>query len=147
MAKTDTKTHPGFENMAGFLSKSLPGNEMRRIESHISSCEACLEEAVSAYDAVREFNSNVRRKKERTGIMKKVNLYLFLAAAAFCLSFMAKRYFIQLLVAAVIFGMKWVADSKSARMLVMIYEAWKTGGEREASRILQNLDTFDKKRL
>jgi hypothetical protein len=30
-------------------------------------------------------------------------------------------------------------DAKSTRMLIMIHEAWRKGGEKEASRILNTL--------
>lgn len=73
--------------------------------------------------------------------MKKINLYLVLACAAFLLSFITPRYFIQSLVATLILGIKWVVDSKTTRMLIMIQEAWKKGGERDVSRIMHTLDT------
>jgi hypothetical protein len=71
--------------------------------------------------------------------MKRLNIYLALAIISFILSFAVPRYFVQLLVATLLLGVKWVADSKSAKMLVMIYEAWKHGGEKEASRVLERI--------
>jgi hypothetical protein len=43
--------------------------------------------------------------------------------------------------------MKWVADSKSTRMLVMIYEAWKRDGARGASDALETLKIDRNNRL
>jgi hypothetical protein len=72
-------------------------------------------------------------------IVKRVNIYLALAVVSFIMSFIAPRYFIQLLAATLIFGMKWVIDSRSTRMLIMIHEAWKSGGGQEASRVIERL--------
>jgi hypothetical protein len=54
---------------------------------------------------------------------------------------------VQFLTATLLLGIKWVADAKSTKMLVMIYEAWKNGGEKEASRILSSLEKGPKNRL
>ncbi len=145
--KIKTHAHPAEADLAAYLSKSLPGKEMVRIEEHIASCAGCLETAVAAYDSVRDFKPAAPHKKRRTSVMKKINLYLILAVIAFALSFTTPRYFIQLLVATLILGIKWVVDAKSTKMLVMIYEAWKSGGEREASRILETLDAKSKPRF
>jgi hypothetical protein len=144
---TKTKTHPAASELAGYLSNSLSANEIAHIEEHLSSCRECLERAVSAYDSVRDFNAHVTPKKRRSPVMKKISLPLILAIISFTLSFAIPRYFIQLLVATLILGIKWVVDSKSAKMLVMIYEAWKSGGEREASRILETLESKQKPRF
>jgi len=84
---------------------------------------------------------------KKGNIMKKLNIYLLLAVVSFVLSFAIRQYFVQFLVATLLLGVKWIADSKSAKMLVMIYEAWKKGGEKEASRILNVLDAESKNRL
>ena len=145
--KIKTRTHPAEADLAAYLSKSLSGKEMARREEHLASCAECLEAAVAAYDSVRDFTPAAPHKKKRTSVMKKINPYLILAVIAFSLSFVTPRYFIQLLVATLILGIKWVVDAKSTKMLVMIYEAWKTGGEREASRILETLDAGKKARF
>ena len=69
--------------------------------------------------------------------MKK-NLWLFGAIAAFLLSFFVPRYFVQFLVATILLGAKWIFESVNARILIMIYEAWQKGGEKEASKILNS---------
>ena len=79
--------------------------------------------------------------------MKRINLYLILAVIAFSLSFVTPRYFVQLLVATLVLGIKWVADSRSTKMLIAIYDAWKTGGLQGAGRVLEKLDTHPKSRL
>lgn len=132
--KEQTKTHPTEAELADYLSKALSGSDRKRVENHIAQCDDCLEKAVSAHDSVMAF------KKGKANIMKKINIYLVLACISFILSFVFPQYFLQFLTATLLLGIKWVADSKSTKMLIMIYEAWKNGGEKEASRILKSFD-------
>ena len=136
-------THPPETKIADFLEGSLPPEERAIIEEHMAYCGECLEKAVSAYESVGLFRGN-KHDKGRNGFMKKLNFYLVFAVIAFALSFVMPRYFIQLLVATLLLGIKWITDSKSTKMLVMIYEAWKKGGEKEASRILETFDSESK---
>jgi hypothetical protein len=90
---------------------------------------------VSAYDTLARF-----KKNRKINMRQKINPYLVLAILFFMLSFFIPRFFIQSLVATIIFGIKWVADSRSAKMLVMVYDAWKRGDEDETSRLLGSLE-------
>ncbi|MDP3790748.1 MAG: zf-HC2 domain-containing protein [Candidatus Omnitrophota bacterium] len=145
--KTDTKIHPTEIELADYLSRGITGENKIRIEDHIACCPECLESIVSAYESVKIFNKGRNFKKGKGDFMKKLNVYLILAAISFILSFITPQYFIQLLVATTLLGIKWIVDAKSTKMLVMIYEAWKKGGEKEASRILSALDSNPKNRL
>lgn len=139
--KLHLKNHPQETELAGFLSGSLESKDMARVEEHIAGCPLCLEKAVSSYESVKEFKKkNKSIKSIKDWIMKKINFYLILAIISFALSFVAQRYFLQFLVATLILGIKWVVDSKSMKMLIMIHEAWKSGGEKEASRIIEKFD-------
>lgn len=138
--KTETKTHPTDIQLADYLGHTLPPDEKARLESHVASCEECLEKIVVSYDSVKGIKTGVYPKKGASGIMKKINIYLVLAIISFALSFSMPQYFFQFLLATLLLGIKWVADSKSTRMLIMIHEAWKKGGEKEASKILQSID-------
>jgi hypothetical protein len=131
--------HPNEVKLAGFLDKTLPAEERAGIERHIASCPECLKALVSAHETVAQFKVNLR-KKTRFDVLKKINPYLVLAVACFFLSFLTPKFFIQSLVATLLFGVKWVADSKSTKMLVMIYDAWKRGGDKEASNVLNYLE-------
>jgi hypothetical protein len=145
---TDIKTqtdHPTELELAEFLSRSLSSEDRERIEDHIASCDECLDRIVLAHESVESYG---RRSLFRKGkIMNKINIYLVLAILSFILSFAMPRHFIQFLVATLLLGIKWIVDSKSTKMLVMIYEAWKKGGEKEASRILEAMDSKSKKRF
>jgi hypothetical protein len=147
----DRAVHLSDQDLAAFLDGSLAGHERRFAERHLAGCAACMEKAVSAFESVKEFRERGRfghgGGKRKGRIMNKINLYLILALISFTLSFVIPRYFLQLLVGTLLLGAKWVADSKSTRMLVMIYEAWKSGGKEEASRIIETLEARSGKRL
>lgn len=149
MTETGSKlrTHPADIELSDYLDNVLPANERERIEAHIASCGECLTKVVSAYEAAGSYENARPKKKGRISLMKKINPYLVLAVITFILSFVTSRYFIQLLVATLLLGIKWIVDSKTTRMLVMIYEAWRKGGEKEASRVLETLDSKHKSRF
>ena len=138
--KIDLSSHPTDNDIADYLSRSLPAAATERVKEHLAGCDECLAAMVSAYESAgRPGNKNSLMTKIRA-IMKKLNIYLILAVLSFALSFVTPRHFIQLLVATLLLGIKWIVDAKSTKMLVMIYEAWKHGGEKEASRVLERVD-------
>ena len=146
----DKYTHPEELELADFVSHSLSKERYAMLEDHIASCALCLEKVAATHGAVREFESGVDQKKgkvEVVDIFKKINLYLVFACISFILSFVMPRYFIQFLVATILLGIKWIVDAKSTKMLIMIYEAWKQGGEKEASRILESIEQTKKRRF
>ena len=142
--KAGTAIHPSEFELAEYLNNSLGKKERELVESHISGCRRCLDMVVSAHGSVKSFKNKRISKKKMGSIMKKINIYLLLAVVTFILSFVAPRYFLQFLVATLLLGIKWVADSKTTKMLVMIHEAWKNEGERGVSRIIKDLDRTKK---
>jgi len=132
--------HPDANQMAGYLDKTIPAGERRKIESHLASCRECLRAMATAHEAVTKFRKDQKNSDRRKRIMKKIDPYLMLAVAFFLLSFATPRFFIQSLVATLIFGLKWVADSRSTKMLVMIYDAWKRDGGNGVSRVLDTME-------
>lgn len=129
-----------------YLSGALSEKRKAEVENHLKDCNACLDKMVFAYQAVEEF-SKIKKSlpagRQGVKIMKpewRKNSWLFGAIAAFALSFLMPRYFVQLLVATMLLGAKWIFDSINARILIMIYDAWKKGGEEEASKILKTLN-------
>jgi hypothetical protein len=143
--KINIKKHLTNTELADFLSGRLSPENKARIEAHLADCSTCLESMVSCHESVKLFNNKNHPKDKKDNTMKKINIYLVLAILSFTLSFVMPRYFLQFLVATIVLGIKWVVDSKTTKMLVMIHEAWKHGGEKEASRILESLK--EKKRF
>ena len=140
-AKTVKKLHLEEREISDYLDRLLDADSRRKVELHAVECPDCLSAMVSAYESVKLF------KKRKGNIMKKLNIYLILATVSFLLSFAVPQYFAQFLVATTLFGVKWISDAKSTKMLVMIYDAWKRGGEKEASRILNTLSPGPKSRI
>ncbi|MGB2705893.1 MAG: zf-HC2 domain-containing protein [Candidatus Omnitrophota bacterium] len=119
-----------------YLSGVLSREKKAEAERHLADCGACLEKLVFAYQVVEEFEKTGKKGVKPMKPDWKRNLWLFGAIIAFALSFFVSRYFVQLLVATILMGTKWIFDSINARILIMIYEAWKKGGSDEASKIL-----------
>jgi hypothetical protein len=69
----------------------------------------------------------------------KKNKWLIASITAFALSFAFPPVFLQFLLAAGILGGKWIFDSENARTLIMIYNAWKRGGDKEAGEMIEVL--------
>lgn len=136
--KQEIGIHPTESELADYLSTK---KDKERVEAHIAGCTECLDRVVSAYESVKTFN------KGKVNVMKKMNVYLILAVMSFALSFIAPRYFLQFLTATMLLGIKWIIDSKSTKMLVMIYESWKRGNAEETSRIISSLGKHSKNRL
>jgi hypothetical protein len=131
------KYHPQDEDLASLLAGSLAGRRKKTAETHLASCDECLGKTVIAYESVAEFRGKPPHRKD--GFMRRFNIYLVLAVTAFALSFIMPQYFLQMLVATLLLGLKWVVDSKTTKMLIMIHEAWKSGGGKEAGRIMDTL--------
>jgi hypothetical protein len=129
----------GEAGLNDYLSGAVSEEKKKEIENHLTDCNACLEKVVFAYQTVKQFNET----KEGANLMKpawKKNIWLVGAIVAFSLSFFVGDYFVQLLVAAIFMGTKWIFDTINARILIMIYDAWKRGGEKEATKILKTLN-------
>jgi len=69
----------------------------------------------------------------------KKNRWLIASITAFVLSFAFPLVFLQFLLAAGILGGKWIFDSENTKTLIMIYNAWKKGGEKEAGEMIEAL--------
>ena len=142
-----TGDHPTDVALADYLDRLLTSGERKAIEAHLAVCDDCLAKTVCAYESVKTFNKNIRSNKRKAKYMGKMNLYLILAIVSFVLSFIVPRFFLQFLAATLLLGIKWVADSKTTKMLVMIHEAWKNNGERGASEVIKRLDPHIKSRI
>jgi len=132
--------HPDANKMAGYLDRTISAGERKAIELHVASCRECLKAMTAAHEAVAKFRKDKRNDHRKNRMIRKVSPYLALAIVFFLLSFITPRFFIQSLVATLVFGIKWVADSRSARMLVMIHDAWKRDGDKGVSRVLDTME-------
>ena len=142
-----TSSHPADATLADYLDNLLSAGERAQVEAHAATCDECLNKMVCAYESARSFRKTAPTGKRKAKPMGRINLYLIFAVISFALSFAVPRFFLQLLVATLLLGAKWITDSKTTKMLVMIHEAWKNGGEREASEVIKRFDSSIKTRL
>jgi len=121
-----------------YLEGTLTPDKRTSVEVHLKECSECLDKLRFSYETVRDFSS----KKGDIKMTKnsKNNLWLLGAGIFFLFSFLVPRYFMQFLVGTVLLGVKWIFESVNAKILIMIYEAWKKGGEKEASKVLGKLE-------
>ncbi len=139
-----------------YLTAALAESDREKIENHIADCPYCIYRIAEAYEVLNESRFNpstwLRVDGERSRTIKsikeffmnariKLNLWLVGCIIMFLLSFLVQRYFLQFLVGAILLGAKWIIDSKNTKMLIMIYDAWKRGGRKEAAHILESLDS------
>lgn len=116
-------------------------------KDHIISCDKCFSTVSSAIAALNsgefpnvlsaELKKSIEalpKKYPRQGGILKKHKYLLVAGAFFISSFFLRRYFMQCLFAALLFGFKWVMDTGGSKALVMIYDAWKTKRQNEIER-------------
>ncbi len=133
--------------LADYLDNLLSAGRRKEVETHAADCDECLAKIVCAYESVKSYRKNTSSCKRKEKSMGNVSLYLVFAIVSFLLSFIVPRFFLQFLSATLLLGAKWVADSKTTKMLVMIHEAWKNDGVRGASEVIKRFDSNIKKRL
>lgn len=144
---------PGDWELADYISGVSGQERKQQISAHIMSCDRCFDIAASSLKVLSETDKDddkelldilvkkacaiSKKRSEAGGKFKKSfkrNKYLFIAGVFFILSFIVKRYFLQFLCAAGIFGIKWTMDTGSTRALIMIYDAWKTRKDDDSDR-------------
>jgi len=142
--RAQSDTCPADNILADYVSDAIPRREEKEIiASHVAKCNKCFEKvaacvsALSISDKAGQADAGKRllrrvlsmpkkypRAHFKGGYMKR-NKYLLVAGLFFLLSFIFKPFFLQFLVAALIFGIKWIMDTGSTKALIMIYETWK----------------------
>ncbi len=151
------KNCPSLENLVRYASGKLEPKERYYIDGHVKSCKFCNEliEGVLLYSAYekhikletvpdrvknRAKSLNPDYKVKENKIMKhfKKNIWFVLSILSLAVSFFASRYFMQFIILAVIFGLKWVFSSGSTRALIMVYNAWKRH-DKEGSEELERI--------
>lgn len=112
-----------FDQAHDYLKGALTKEVRRGVESHIADCYHCLDLVATVHDGMK----TRPRYRIHPIQLNKGHIVMLLAITSFILSFIFKRYFLQFLVVTILFGLKWVIDTKSTRMLVTIHEAFKKG--------------------
>lgn len=129
---------PTEELLSEYLSGSISPEGKKSVEMHLSGCAECRTLIAEAYDIVKKTDISEIWNNIISWIRK--NIWLIGASVALVLSFLIPRYFLQFLAACLLMGAKWIIDSKTTKMLIMIHEAWKHGDKDSTNRILSRLE-------
>ncbi|MFH1552446.1 MAG: zf-HC2 domain-containing protein [Candidatus Omnitrophota bacterium] len=129
---------PSAEILSEYLSGVLPPEDKERVEKHLAGCAECRRLVVETYDIINKPDLHEIRNKLFQWARK--NRWFIGSFVAFVFSFLFPRYFLQFLVACLLMGAKWALDSKTARLLIMIHEAWKRGDTDATDEILSRID-------
>lgn len=153
--------------LAGYLSGGQSNIERIALEGHLAGCFGCLERLVKAYEGEKRFRGRRLKQPPQEIIWRAKNIdrigagfkqattekavkkwlpkdlrknkWLIASITAFVLSFAFPPVFLQFLLASGILGGKWIFDSENAKTLIMIYNAWKKGGDKETGEMLRTL--------
>ena len=108
---------PAELELARYLEGLLSSDQRQNVEKHLADCSYCLDLLVVAKDILKKdpvvkvswFKRLARQK------------WLILTLISFGLSFAVRRYFLQFLFLALIFGIKWALGSEGSKNLIMIF--------------------------
>jgi hypothetical protein len=138
---------PNELELCDYLENRLNPEKQKQVLEHITECSHCLCLLALTQRTIQESKDfpshemikrakNIMPKKSKKKILNYMwPIFTFISVG---LSFIFTRYFIQFLVLAVIFGVKWVFDTGSTQTLIMIYEAWRKKDKTTAQRIIQD---------
>ena len=135
--KKNYKTCPSELEISDYLDGRLNQEREERLLKHVSQCYNCLTLLELGHKAdegnftqptakMIEQAKNIIPGKEKIKVLTW--LWPSLAGVCFICSFAVGRFFLQFVVLAVIFSIKWIFDTGSTRTLIMIYQAWRKKG-------------------
>ncbi|TAN60900.1 hypothetical protein EPN16_04255 [bacterium] len=110
---------PSELELSRYLEGTLPSDRRQTLEKHFSDCPLCLDLLVTTKNILKE--EKAAKKSLLSYLLKQK--WLILTAACFGLSFVVKRFFLQFLFLALIFGIKWALGGEGSRNLVMIFRS------------------------
>jgi hypothetical protein len=128
---------PTEELLSEYLAGTLSGEERELVEKHLASCDKCrtlLAEAHAILETpdLHEIFFNLKKWLRK-------NTWLIIATASLIASFFFREYFLQLLTAALLSGIKWTIDSRTTKMLITVYEAWKKNSADKSDSIFSDI--------
>lgn len=103
--------------LAKYLEGALPSAKRQTIEKHLSDCSLCLDLLVTTKNILKE--EKIVKKSLLSHLSKQK--WLIVTAICFGFSFVVRRFFLQFLFLALIFGIKWALSAEGSRNLVMIF--------------------------
>lgn len=121
------RVHPEEEILAEYASAVISHEDRVWVEKHISNCAKCRK-LVSEAHSILTREEKLKEKKNFFRLIRK-NAWGILSVLFLMMSFLFSRYFLQLLLASSLLGLKWITDSKSVKTLITIHKAQKHGEE------------------
>lgn len=165
--QTPDQNCPSELELSDYLENRLNQEKESLLLEHTADCPHCLslleiaqqakgkgedtprpEMIIRAKNIVQKRSNPPATDKEgRTGKTIFYYKWQIFAFVSFILSFILTRYFLQFLILAVIFSLKWVFDTGSTRTLIMIYEAWRKKDKGTAQKIIRDFqDKIEQRR-
>lgn len=112
---------PDELELSAYYCGKLNAEERLGIEAHLVKCNACRKLVAETHEVLAS-RTRFDIFKRVAGHIKK-NIWLYGAVAAFALSFIIPKHFLQFLAIALLMGIKWIIDSKTTKMLITVYDA------------------------
>lgn len=103
--------------LSSYIDQKLSAPERGRIESHISGCKDCLDMLVVAYDAGRVKRKSPAPKKAGAAFKWFAGFIILFSA-----SFIFRKFFLQFLIAAAVFGFRWAMEGEGVKKTIMIFK-------------------------
>ncbi len=116
---------PSEKILSEYLSNVLSSENRNNVENHLSTCSDCRQLVSETHEVLNK--PSLRFIKHKITARLKTNQWIIGASIAFICSFLFPKYFLQFLSATLIMSAKWIIDAKTTKMLITIYEAWKSG--------------------
>ena len=113
------KDCPSEVDLARYLDGTLASDRRQTLEKHLSDCSLCLDILVTSKNILKE--EKIVRKSLLSYLSKQK--WLIVTAVCFGFSFVVRRFFLQFLFLALIFGIKWALGGEGSRNLVMIFRS------------------------
>ena len=129
---------PTEELLSKYLGGNISPESKKSVEKHLCGCAECRTLVAEAYDIVKKTDVSEVWTSIISWIRK--NIWLIGATAALFMSFLIPGYFLQFLAVCLLMGAKWMIDSKTTKMLIMIHDVWKHGDRNKAEKILSQID-------
>lgn len=133
---------PSEEILGEFVAGCLPKEERPEVEEHLIECKKCRELVFEAHQAISKPDL-FEFKVKALGAIKK-DFWLVVGVLFFVISFIFSGYFFQFLLASLIAAVKWIADTRSSKTVIMIHEARKTPEEPPAQTFFQRSNILKK---
>ena len=114
---------PTDEILSEYLSGIITPEDRISVETHLANCCKCRKIVSRSFKILNDPKIIKLLKYIRKKMIS--DKWLISSSIFLILSFLFNDYFLQFLIAALLTGIKWIIDSKTTKMLIMINEARK----------------------